>query len=1025
MKKFAALLAFLFVFSVFATACGDTNTEESDISTESQAESEASNDEKKKETRTDIDVASNASQTVVSTGMSYTTEPAASPDYPDTYGTELTDGITADENANNYGDEAMSGYASSEGRRKIIIDLGYVEEKLYAFQLSYLSTSVAGIAPPSVITVYVSLDGKKWDNLGKLIKPAYEEGKGQVAELKLDKYVRARYVRFFVTGASAWFFLDEVIAIADVQNSDANLGFKEAVDDAYKNLGAIARPEGKGEINYDLDKTIVSKGAKYEIKGKQNDKFKDKGKMLTDGTFSGYYEGETWVGFNGGQDVTVKLDLGKTVDDIASIEASFYTNTAIKQYLPVALKIAAIADDGTRQELGILYANTVLVNGNYTFALPFNKTISARYIEFTMVSTESTMYLVEELAVYAYRETASASLYPTVVLDKKSTDWGSGASDETINLVANTTQQIIASTAVSGELFANNTPITSTLMTDGKTAHSTDIHNGYFFKFCQGGGRTVIFDMQHISAVEKINASFTNIESWAVKAPQTIQVCASEDGSEWYELGVMEKKVPDPERIIKYELKLSKKVKARYIVLKFAVGAWAGCDEVEVFGTKNASSAKELSKAGLKKITLLASKRIEPSDDLLNGAKDTCLLYHNNPEGYKVEDLIPYLAYVDKDGNMKDTMFDSFLFLYMNSFPSGGYPYSKGVMSDWLWAANDVFAEGKNIMALEEAAGQVKQQLGLSDDHKYKVILSLYYPSNSITNFGDVDGDGVSENLSNLSDRIKAIQWYVDLLDDMFNDQNFQNIELVGYYWFHEAIEKDDTDSLEMINKTADIVHKKDKDFCWIPYFTSNGYNAWSDYGFDIAVMQPNYVFRLDTPYSNVVDCAELTQLYGMGLEMEICSEALSNIMFFKKYMQYVAGGCEFGYMTDSVIMYYQGVYDFRNACNSKTIMGRMVYDATYHFIKGDLKYQPDVIKVENVKASKNTPVTCRLNLPDDKLYEFQVSLMPDHGSVTLNNDGSFTYYPETDYTGEVKFSFVYSEYLGWSDNCDVTIVVE
>ena len=48
------------------------------------------------------------------------------------------------------------------------------------------------------------------------------------------------------------------------------------------------------------------------------------------------------------------------------------------------------------------------------------------------------------------------------------------------------------------------------------------------------------------------------------------------------------------------------------------------------------------------------------------------LLYHSpNFDGYTVENLIPYLAYVDKDGNIKDTMFDSFLFLLSGGFPSG------------------------------------------------------------------------------------------------------------------------------------------------------------------------------------------------------------------------------------------------------------------------------------------------------------------------------------------------------------------
>jgi hypothetical protein len=189
--------------------------------------------------------------------------------------------------------------------------------------------------------------------------------------------------------------------------------------------------------------------------------------------------------------------------------------------------------------------------------------------------------------------------------------------------------------------------------------------------------------------------------------------------------------------------------------------------------------------------------------------------------------------------------------------------------------------------------------------------------------------------------------------------------------------------------------------------------------------MQPNYVFKLETPYSNVIDCAKLTAMYGMGIEMEICNDSLSNIQFFKKYMQYVAGGAEYGYMNDCIVMYYQEMFAFRDACNSKSIMGRMIYDATYHFIKGDLKYKPDVISGTTVETAKNTPVSGSLKFDTEKLREFKISEMPEHGTVTINNDGSFTFYPEKDFVGEVKFSFSYSEYLGWSDPCEVVINVK
>ena len=371
-------------------------------------------------------------------------------------------------------------------------------------------------------------------------------------------------------------------------------------------------------------------------------------------------------------------------------------------------------------------------------------------------------------------------------------------------------------------------------------------------------------------------------------------------------------------------------------------------------------------------------------------------------------------------------MFDSFLFLFIGEFPvGGGQAHGGGSKVGWEWALNDAFADGKNLMALEEAAGEAKKALGLGDDYKYKVSLTLYYPSTHVTSFGDVDGDGVSENLSKLSDRFKVMQWYIDKIRTTFDEKNFNNVELVGYYWFHEAIESGDVESVELLNKVADMVHEKNCDFFWIPYFTANGYDAWAEYGFDVAVMQPNYVFKLETPYSNIINNSNLTKLYGMGVEMEICTEALSNLNFFKKYMEYVAGGVEYGYMTDCIVMYYQSVYDFRDACNSKTVMGRMVYDYTYHFIKEDLKYNPDPIEKMSIGATKDTPCSGKIDLQSDKLYMVSITKMPEHGTVTMGEDGSFTYYPEKGFTGEVTFEYAYSEYLGWSAPCEVTVIVK
>lgn len=1023
MKKLSLLLSFIMLFTVIVTACNESNGNVSDTSSVSYEASENA----PLSVLTNVNVKDNPGATVISNGASYKTTKDADPKYEDTYNTELTDGVFVSPDSPSYGDLAYAGYPIGYGSMNITMDLGEVHSNVYGFELSYLASKEAGCGVPSSVTVRVSLDGKKWINRGALKIPEFVEGTTAKATLSLTQYVNVRYVRFTVNSQASWFFIDEISVIADAEGNGNDIAYLEAVNGAYAELGSVSAPSNGSAINRELDKVLISNGAKYTVKGDVNPDFSDDSKKLTDGKFSGYYEGETWVGFKGGQDITVKLDLGKEVNDIAAIEASFFVNTATKIFLPSAVTVTAYDKDNKPTELGILYGSTALKNGNYVFSLPFAKTVSARYIEFKIRKTECITHLVEEFAVYSYREAVTEKLYPDVIIEKNDGTWKSGDGSSYENLIKGKTQQILSSNDPGSEFYGNNTPVTSTLMTDGKLSSATGIHNGYFFKFNYGGERKVIYDLENIAAVDKFTASFTHQTDWTVNKPEKVMVYVSNTGSDWYEAGEIKLEGSGDPALYRGTLKLSRKVQARYVVFAFDVKGWVGCDELEVYGTKSSSGASAPSKVGLTKKSLFEGKRIEPSADIMNGAKDLCLLYHSHKsEGYDVESILPYVAYLDKDGNPQDIMFDSILFLAQNgSFPSGGLPHKDSIKSDWEWVNDDLFAEGKNIMALEEAVGQVKKALNLGDDYKYKVALTLYYPTASMKNFGDVDGDGVSEDFTDYKNRIKALKWFIDETEKRFAEQNFQNIELVAYYWWHENVEKDDADTEKMLNDVSDYVHKLDRDFIWIPYFTANGYNKWADLGFDAAVMQPNYVFTAEAPYSNVGDCANLTALYGMGVEMELFEDVLSKELFFKKYMQYIAGGVEYGYMNDSIIMYYQSVTAIRDAAYSKSTMARTVYEQTYHFIKGDLKYKPDTLDNLKYEAKKDTPYNGDLGISDDRLYQLALDVVPDHGSVTLNNDGTFTYYPEKGYTGEVKFSFVYSEYLGWSDPCEVTITVK
>ncbi|MBO5913856.1 MAG: hypothetical protein J6Q72_00775, partial [Clostridia bacterium] len=113
MKKLSLLLALIFVFSVFVTACNNESTENSEASSEGIVDESTQQGEVIK---TGVQVPQNPNETIISNGASYTKSVSAGEQYPDTYNTELTDGIRAPKITDNYGDECLSGYAANAGR---------------------------------------------------------------------------------------------------------------------------------------------------------------------------------------------------------------------------------------------------------------------------------------------------------------------------------------------------------------------------------------------------------------------------------------------------------------------------------------------------------------------------------------------------------------------------------------------------------------------------------------------------------------------------------------------------------------------------------------------------------------------------------------------------------------------------------------------------------------------------------------------------------------------------------------------
>lgn len=311
-------------------------------------------------------------------------------------------------------------------------------------------------------------------------------------------------------------------------------------------------------------------------------------------------------------------------------------------------------------------------------------------------------------------------------------------------------------------------------------------------------------------------------------------------------------------------------------------------------------------------------------------------------------DALPYVAYLDRSGKVQDWYFDAFLFLGLQSnrkrafdSPARSTAADKG---DWQWYLDRLFADGQQIAAFDEATAYAGQELN-QPDHKSKIIIAIPNPHTVLDDFGDVDGDGVSENFTSndrtvddaIRDRVKAVKWYVDQTLARLKEKNFQHIEIVGYYWLEEKINFNAKSEVPTIQAVARYLHEKGLKFYWIPYFKASGFREWKDLGFDVAIMQPNYFFGANIPVSRFKETVDLAKQYNMGIEIEGEGRMLelTGAQWRDRYYEYLNQGIAQGYMKDAIKAYYQGAKALLDASRISDPQIRRLYDATYEFVKG------------------------------------------------------------------------------------------
>ncbi len=766
------------------------------------------------------------------------------------------------------------------------------------------------------------------------------------------------------------------------------------------------------------------------------------GRALTDGVRVQAFDSTAWVGFNGREPVTLTFDLGEVVDGLADFEVGAFEERDYGIGLPAAVAVSVSTDGENFSWIGSVLAPAE-VSGTeaYPFTLRLAGTVSARYIRYEIGAPSNTWLFIDEVTAVRYGAGADGDgptsgevgdYYGDTNIPEITEPeyWDPSESDyaQERNLIAGLPQQIEQLASFSAEVATTfyNSKEDAAMLTDGKFAGQAAYSDPAYFRFTGGLGRTILYDLGRESAVSSFAGSFLYELSTAVGLPRRLLIKASQNGVDWQTIHVTEAfKTSETAARVEVAEAFAQTYRARYIKFVFPVNTHVYCDELAVYGTKRIPDDAADLVADAVEVAVYPDKYITPDDFL--GVNNMLLSYNHDPasaSGGKTtaEEYMPFVGYYDRGGKLADTFFDSFLFL-----PYGAYVNEEnGDFTAWNAYVDNVFAEDANVNALSEAAERVSE--GLGRDVRVSVFFSILYTWPDKTSFGDVDGDGVIEDFSKAEDRKKAIKWIIDEQLSRFEAGGYDNLDLLGFYWYEEQVTYTDPHELELIRYASDYVHSLGYKLMWIPWYCAPGYTDWKELGFDMACMQPNYAFSGQATVERLYDNAETTRRLGMCVEIEIGQyDAQADIL---RYKEYLAVGAETGYM-DAVKCYYQAGMPgaFYAAWKSADPFVNSVYHDTYLFAKG--KYDssetaggaiadPSDLELD---TSSGRGVTGSLNVETESDYRVRIETSPKYGTLRFGG-GTVTYTPLAGFAGTDTFT-VYLEYIhGDSKTATVTVRV-
>lgn len=511
-------------------------------------------------------------------------------------------------------------------------------------------------------------------------------------------------------------------------------------------------------------------------------------------------------------------------------------------------------------------------------------------------------------------------------------------------------------------------------LTDG--IYSTDSYGdsnwvGYSLNTIESSLLTqeIVFDLNENASVGEIRAGFLQDTGAGIRLPREMRIYVSTDGENWRKLVTMTPENPHWKQGFFIE-RLSWKgsehtfkddpnadmVYAQYVKLEFPMDIWLFIDEIEILGVpEKVDGAVEIP---------VDSDTPDEERGYLQPGEKTANIHHlgllyngwyaDGSGDWEKESILPTLSYVDHSGEPIDWLFDGILTLGLKTEDGKRDFQVDSILEDWEWYLDKTFGADGDLHVLNDTVHEVSEALG-EPAKRLKVVMMVPFINQTISYFGELHGESINLNHEevginqSLANSQKVLDWYFNEVSTRFEDSRFSHLELSGMYALAEGYNLNNPGDENIYRYMQELIHREGLTYFWIPYYRATRFYEWETFGFDAAVLQPNYFFDASIPYDRFEHTTNFAKRFGMGVEIEFDNRMHTDPVFRQRFIDYLNAGVEYGFMEEAFKAYYHGNKPLYQAAMTNNPNQRILYDWLYQFLNNDYFPQKGDFTIESL----------------------------------------------------------------------------